>query len=77
MSEYPSVGQLSVKWDVLLVYSVGLALIVLIVLNELGQFTPGQEHADAQIGFLDRPSDKGLLKICTERRIGNWSRGIP
>lgn len=32
MSEYPSVGQLSVKWDVLLVYSVGLALIVLILL---------------------------------------------
>ncbi len=32
MSEYPSVGQLSVKWDVLLVYSVGLVLIVLILL---------------------------------------------
>ena len=31
MSEYPSVGQLSVKWDVLLVYS-GLVLIVLILL---------------------------------------------
>jgi hypothetical protein len=32
MSEYPSVGQLSVKWNVLLVYSVGLVLIVLILL---------------------------------------------
>ena len=32
MSEYPSVGQLSVKWDVLLAYSVGLVLIVLILL---------------------------------------------
>jgi hypothetical protein len=32
MSEYPSVGELSVKWDVLLVYSVGLVLIVLIML---------------------------------------------
>jgi hypothetical protein len=32
MSEYPSAGQLSVKWNVLLVYSVGLALIVLILL---------------------------------------------
>ena len=35
MSEYPSVGQLSVKWNVLLVYSVGLALIVLILLLTL------------------------------------------
>ena len=32
MSEYPSVGPLSVKWDVLLVYSVGLGLIILILL---------------------------------------------
>jgi hypothetical protein len=32
MSEYPSVGQLSVKWDVLLIYSVGLMLIILILL---------------------------------------------
>ncbi len=35
MSEYPFVGQLSVKWNVLLVYSVGLALIVLILLLTL------------------------------------------
>ena len=35
MSEYPSVGQLSVKWDVLLTYSVGLVLIVLILLLTL------------------------------------------
>lgn len=32
MSEYPSVGQLSVKWDVLLIYSIGLVLIILILL---------------------------------------------
>ena len=32
MSEYPSVGQLSVKWDVFLIYSVGLVLIILILL---------------------------------------------
>lgn len=32
MSEYPSVGQLSVKWDVLLVYSVGLVLFILVLL---------------------------------------------
>jgi hypothetical protein len=35
MSENPSVGQLSVKWNVLLVYSVGLLLIVLILLLTL------------------------------------------
>jgi len=35
MSDYPSVGQLSVKWDVLLGYSVGLVLIVLILLLTL------------------------------------------
>lgn len=35
MSEYPSVGQISVKWDVLLGYSVGLVLIVLILLLTL------------------------------------------
>lgn len=32
MSEYPSVGQLSVKWDVLLIYTIGLVLIILILL---------------------------------------------
>jgi hypothetical protein len=32
MSEYPSIGQLGVKWNVLLVYSVGLVSIVLILL---------------------------------------------
>ena len=31
MSEYPPVGQLGVKWDVLLTYSVGLVLIVLML----------------------------------------------
>lgn len=35
MGEYRSLGQLSVKWDVLLVYSVGLVLIVLILLLTL------------------------------------------
>jgi hypothetical protein len=35
MSEYPSVGQLSVKWNVLLGYSVGLVLIALILLLAL------------------------------------------
>jgi hypothetical protein len=32
MSEYPSVGQLSVKWDVLLIYSVALGLTILVLL---------------------------------------------
>lgn len=32
MSDYPSVGQLSVKWDVLLIYSVGVVLIILVLL---------------------------------------------
>lgn len=32
MSDYPSVGQLSVKWNVLLIYSVGLVLFILILL---------------------------------------------
>lgn len=32
MSEYRSVGQLSVKWDVFLIYSVGLVLIILVLL---------------------------------------------
>jgi hypothetical protein len=35
MSEYPSVGPLSVKWDVLLGYSIGLVLIALILLLTL------------------------------------------
>jgi len=35
MSEYPSVGQLSVKWDVLLGYSIGFVLIALILLLTL------------------------------------------
>lgn len=35
MSEHPAVGQLSVKWDVLLGYSVGLVLIVLVLLLTL------------------------------------------
>lgn len=34
MSEYPPVGQLGVKWDVLLTYS-GLVLIVLMLLLAL------------------------------------------
>jgi hypothetical protein len=36
MTEYPSVGQLSVKWSVLLVYSIGLVSIILILLLMLG-----------------------------------------
>lgn len=35
MSEYPSVGQLNIKWDVLLTYTVALVLIVLILLLTL------------------------------------------
>lgn len=32
MSDHPSVGQLSVKWDVLLIYSIGVMLIIIVLL---------------------------------------------
>jgi hypothetical protein len=69
--------QFSLKfWKIKLVVH-GLALTLLLALNQPCHFIPGEAYVDASTSFLDRPCDNRLSKMCAERIMAHCHRMIP